>query len=374
MLTNESITRRTAQTRLTLGWVLLVAVACALAGTASAQTNGLKPRVPGSTTLVVLPDTQYYTTKSPQYFDAQTSWIAENAASRNIAYVMHVGDITQHGLQPEWEIARRAFDRIEGKVPYLLVAGTHDYSGANRTNRMSEFFPVAKMRKWPTYGGVLDADKIDNSYHLFRIGKQDWIALGLEFGPSKRTIAWANDVLVKYRSRRAIIVTHAYLFYNNERYDYRKGNQRANPHGCEGDGADGQELWDALVRKNPNVMIVVCGHVATGGLGYRVDEGDGGNSVHQMMCCYQKMRGGGQAYLRLLEFMPDGKSVRVQTYSPATKGTNPWNPPLEDFSFTLQGPTRSTVAPTAKEVRPATPIQTNRLVRPGPAAAPGTIK
>lgn len=358
----------TANGRAILAGSLLAALALCLA--AGAGEAGLQPPVKGSTTLIVLPDTQYYSQKYPQYFEAQTRWIASNASSRNIAYVLHVGDVTQHGATSEWAVVRRCYDMLEGKVPYLLVAGTHDYSGGGRTNLMSQFFPVTEMRKWPTYGGVLDAGKVDNSYHLFRIGAQDWIALGLEFGPSKRTIAWANEVLDKYRSRRAIIVTHAYLFYNNERYDYRRGKQRANPHGCEGDGADGQELWDALVRKHSNVMIVVCGHVATGGLGYRVDEGDYGNTVHQMMCCYQKMKGGGQAYLRLLEFMPDGKTVRVQTYSPATRGINPWNPALEDFSFTLRGAARSeTAAPAAKEVQPAPLTPTNRQDRPGPSAA-----
>jgi 3',5'-cyclic AMP phosphodiesterase CpdA len=304
------------------------------------QEGELRPPVAGSTTLVILPDTQYYSQKYPHFFEAQTRWIAENATNRNIAYVLHVGDVTENNRVTEWAVARRCFGMLDGKVPYLLVPGNHDYSGG-RTNMMSEFFPVSELQKWPTFGGVLDADRLDNNYHLFRIGDQDWIALGLEFGPGRRAIAWADEVLAKHRSRMAIIVTHAYMFYNNERFDYRKDKQRASPHGVGGDGADGQELWDGLVRKHSNVMIVVCGHVATGGLGYRVDEGDCGNTVHQMMCCYQKMEGGGQAYLRLLEFMPDGKTVRVQTYSPATRGVNPRSVPLEDFSFTLQAATRT---------------------------------
>lgn len=323
---------------------LVLAAACGLAAVAFGQTAGLRPPVPGSTTVVVLPDTQYYSQKYPTYFEAQTRWIAANATNRHIAYVMHVGDITQSGSTQEWAVARRSLDLLGGKVPYLLTLGTHDYLGA-RSNLMSTFFPVAEMQKWPTFGGVLDAGTLDNSYHLFRIGNQDWIALALEFGPSKRTIAWANEVLTRYPSRRAIVVTHAYLFKNSERYDHRKGRQPATSHGCEGDGADGQELWDGLIRGHSNVMIVICGHVGSDGLGYRVDRGDGGNAVHQMMCCYQRMSGGGQAYLRLLEFMPDGQTVRVQTYSPVTKGINPWNPALEDFMFTLQPATREASKP-----------------------------
>ena len=58
---------------------------------------------PGTTTLVALPDTEVYTQKYPEMFLAQTRWIAANAESRNIAYVVHLGDMVQRGESPdEW--------------------------------------------------------------------------------------------------------------------------------------------------------------------------------------------------------------------------------------------------------------------------------
>jgi hypothetical protein len=38
--------------------------------------------------------------------------------------------------------------------------------------------------------------------------------------------------------------------------------------------------------------------------------------VHQILNDYEALRGGGSGYLRLLEFLPDGKTVRVKAYSP----------------------------------------------------------
>jgi hypothetical protein len=38
--------------------------------------------------------------------------------------------------------------------------------------------------------------------------------------------------------------------------------------------------------------------------------------VHQILANYQMRELGGEGYLRLLEFQPDGKRVRVKTYSP----------------------------------------------------------
>lgn len=94
-------------------------------------------------------------------------------------------------------------------------------------------------------------------------------------------------------------------------------------------------------------MMVLSGHVSTGGLGYLASEGTHGNTVHQMMVDYEKMRGGGQAYLRLLEFLPDGKTVQVRTYSPALHQSR--QSALEEFTFTLQGAPASRPHPTTVE-------------------------
>ena len=321
-----------AKTRIILTTALLLAIR-----TARGQEL---PFAEGSTTLAVLPDTQYYAQKYPHHFEAQTRWIAEQHRERNIVYALHLGDIVQSDAPAEWEVAKRCFAMLDDKVPYLLTPGNHDYSGGTRQSRLTEFFPVETFRQWPSFGGLCEQDKLDNNVHLFRIGEQDWVALGLEFGPRKKVMDWANCVLAEHRDRRAIVVTHGYLFYNNERYDHRKGKQRATPHGYGGDGTDGEALWNEVVRKHPNVMIVLCGHVRTGGLGYRASEGDYGNTVHEMMANYQKMKGGGMAFMRLLEFLPDGKGVQVRTFSPSTRSVR--TSELESFRFELAGPTRET--------------------------------
>jgi hypothetical protein len=105
-------------------------------------------------------------------------------------------------------------------------------------------------------------------------------------------------------------------------------------------------LWQKLVRRHPNTMIVLSGHVSTGGLGYLASEADYGNTVHQMMVDYEKMRGGGQAFMRLLEFLPDGKTVQVRTYSPALKQTR--RSELEEFTFPLKLADRKTPRPVSE--------------------------
>ena len=81
----------------------------------------------GGWTLVLLPDTQIYAQNYPGIFDAQTAWILNNARSRNIRYVMHLGDIVNVNSIPEWKNARDSMGALDGKVPYALVPGNHDY-------------------------------------------------------------------------------------------------------------------------------------------------------------------------------------------------------------------------------------------------------
>lgn len=292
------------------------------------------PWVDGSVTIAVLPDTQYYSQTYPSHFEGQTRWIADNAETRSIAHVFHLGDITQHDTAPQWEVARRCFAMLGDKVPYLLVPGNHDYREQRQT-RLSEYFPVASMTPWPTFGGARHTGKLDNSYHLFSIHRRKWIALGLECGPRDEVVDWANGVLEQYPDRLGIVVTHAYMFRDNTRYDHTAGPQRASPHGYAMDGNDGEELWQKLIRRHKNLRIVISGHVATGGLGYLVSRGDHGNAVHQMMACYQKRPQGGEGYMRVLEFLPDGHTVQVRTFSPTLKRVR--QSALEDFSFKLEG-------------------------------------
>lgn len=309
----------------------------------------------GSETLVVVPDTEGYARKRPQVLDAMMKWVAEQKTARSIKYVLHVGDITNDNLDVEWVNVRKAFSLIDGRVPYVLAAGNHDYDHTEgRLTHMNKYFKVDEQKKWPTFGGVYEKGKLENHYQFAELQGRKWIILSLEMGPRKEVIAWANKVLADHKEHLAIILTHGYLYYANSRYNHLLGGQRASPYNFYGDGADGEMLWNRLVRRHPNVMMVVCGHLSSQYVGYRKDEGDYGNTVHQMLVDYEKMRGGGMGFLRILEFLPDKKTVQVRTYSPVTKevgspitrGAKPMrDPKLENFTFTLAEATRDEPRP-----------------------------
>ena len=281
------------------------------------------PFVPGSWTLVVLPDTQNYSASYPGLFNLQTQWVVDNKDKYNIVYVLQNGDVTNNDNKQEWERASRAFSRLDSVVPYAIVPGNHDYSGGSpkdRTTLMNNYFPPSRFAKWPTFGGVMDEGRIDNNYHLFRAGGRDWLILGLEWGPRDKTLEWANQILTKYNNHKAIIMTHAYLYHDSTRHDWQQKGQTqdANPHdyGTAGGVNDGEEMWQKLVKKHANVFMTINGHVPGDGLGFLVSKADYGNPVYQMLVNFQMRSLGGESWLRLIEFLPDGKTVQIKTYCP----------------------------------------------------------
>jgi hypothetical protein len=131
------------------------------------------------------------------------------------------------------------------------------------------------------------------------------------------------------------------MYHDDTRYDFsRRPDQQWNPlaYGtAQGDGAahqnhDGEMLWNNLVRRHANVFLVLSGHVLVDGTGLLSSKGDAGNTVHQVLANYQMLDEGGLGYLRLLEILPDGRQIRIKTFSP-TLGVFSHAP---DQDFTLQ--------------------------------------
>ena len=311
--------------------------------------EGEPPFVEGSTTFAVLPDTQNYSERHPSTYEMQTQWIAEAKDRRNIACVLHLGDITNNNSPPEWEVARRAMATLDGRVPYFMAVGNHDYGpggdGSTRETHFHEYFPLSKYSKSPHFGGVYDREpeRFDNSVHLLEAAGRKWMVLALEFGPRKDVVRWAGEAVAKHPDRSAILITHAYLFNDGTRYDWKsKGkDQPWNPYAygvahLEGGVSDGEDLWRELVSKHPNFALVVNGHVLGDGLGFLESEGAGGAKVSQMLVNFQMKPRGGDGWLRLLEIQPDGKTVKVHDYSPTLGVRN--TAPDNRFDFVLPDP------------------------------------
>jgi len=140
-------------------------------------------------------------------------------------------------------------------------------------------------------------------------------------------VRWANEVVARHPDREAILVTHAYLYSDNTRHDFAKfGKQQLwNPHtygmAANGDACDGEELWNLLVRRHPNFILTINGHVLNDGLGQLTTAAADGRAVPQLLVNFQMKPNGGDGWLRLLEFRPGG-GLQVYDYSPTRNLTN----------------------------------------------------
>ena len=268
-------------------------------------------------TIIVLPDTQHYTDNPLNYanFSAQTQWIVDNRVTLNIKFVTHLGDIVEHGNNngddTEWLVADAAMGLLEDPVktlltdgiPYGAAPGNHD-QGDNgegpygETASFNEFFGVTRFQGRGYYGGSYDPTLNDNNYELFSAGAYDFIIIHLDYHGTRPTaeLTWADDLLNTYSDRRAIVVTHYML-------------DKELPVSFSGQG---QAIYDAL-KDNPNLSMMLGGHRV--GEGRREDTYNG-NTVHSLLSNYQGEPGGGNGWLRIMEFSPADNEIRVKTYSP----------------------------------------------------------
>jgi len=291
---------------------------------------GVDGGVPLPYTIVVLPDTQYYSSNYPGFFDAQTAWIVGQHAAGNVAFVLHEGDIVDDDVPLQWTRANQSLHMLDGVVPYVLSAGNHDYCcGGWPTDRtmtmINAYFPVSGFSGRPSFLGTFEPDRIENNAHLLDVpgGAGKWLVISVEFGPRNAVLAWANDLAMRYADTPAIVLTHAYLYDDDTRYDHvARPSQQWNPHSYPlgangGDANDGEEMWQKLVLGNSNIHFVLSGHVLNSGVGRLSSTRPDGTVVHQILANYQNYDQGGDAYLRLLRFFPADRTVHVQTYSPS---------------------------------------------------------
>ena len=334
-------------------------------------------------TLVVLPDTQGYSRSFPWLYDMQTQWIADNRSALNIRFVLHEGDITNDNNTAQWSnasISMRILDNAG--VPYAIGPGNHDYgpsgNGGDRSTLMSSWFSVSRFAAMPTYGGSYEPNRSENTYHTFQAGGRDWLALALEFGPRDPVVDWADQVVAAHPNHLVMLVTHSYTFLDGSRMDRQsQPNQIGSPYDYglrfePGGVNDGEELWDKLVSKHPNFALVFSGHLSTFANRQSVF-GQAGNSVHEMLADYQNRPFGGEGYLRILEFLEDGRTVRVSTYSPwldqyLSEGSNEFTlEPVDNHGlgsvasarFAVDGPGNSASVTIAGESGPWSVVREN---------------
>lgn len=270
-------------------------------------------------TVVLLPDTQKYTESFPDIFISQTKWVREQEDEKNIKFVIHLGDITENNLEKEWEVADRAMGLLDGVVPYSVLPGNHDGLSDDRdTRKYNATFPPSRFAGRTWYGGHR-GDTNDNNYCFLNVAGLSFLIVSLEFGPTDEVLDWANQLVAEHPDKRVIVATHCYMYHDDTRLG---AGDEYSPHKKSELWNDGDQIWEKLIKRHPNIFLVVSGHVKGDGAGRLTSRGDSGNVVHQILANYQTLENGGNGWLRTMRFVPDENKIYVAAYSPTLNEFN----------------------------------------------------
>ncbi|WP_147381820.1 S-layer homology domain-containing protein [Paenibacillus nanensis] len=256
-------------------------------------------------------DTQYYSDSYPYIYKSVNHYIADQKEERNIVYSVHTGDLVDDWDRPdEWKVASDSQKILEeAGIPHGVVAGNHDVNhNAADYAEYIKYFGEDRYKDQPYYGGGRDNNR--DHYDLISASGQDFIIVYLGWGIEEETIEWANEVLAMYPDRHAIIGTHEYISASGA-YS----------------GA-GEKIWTEIVADNPNVFMVLCGHIH--GAAYNVKHAPDGRIVVEMLADYQSGLEGGGGYIRFLEFDIEQEKIHVSTYSPYKDDENYYEDPGHD--------------------------------------------
>ncbi|MDQ7910725.1 LamG-like jellyroll fold domain-containing protein [Phytohabitans sp. ZYX-F-186] len=277
--------------------------------------------------LAVLPDTQYLfdeDSSNPAPLEATFRYLKQERAEANIAFMTHLGDVTEHGSDHEIGLADQAFRLIDGKVPYSVLAGNHDIRGGDDQRGDSAYLRAFGPRRFanvPSFGGASPDGY--NSYHVIAAGGREWLVLALDWRVSDAGLAWAQGVIDAHPRTPVVLTTHDLAFAEENGQAHLSGN--------------GQRLWDRLVRRNDQVFLTLNGHYWPPGRTTLTN--DAGRDVHVHITNYQDRYYGGAAMIRLYHFDLVRGVIDVETFSPWFLARDPAKrSPLEAETIELTGP------------------------------------
>ncbi|WP_433723690.1 LamG-like jellyroll fold domain-containing protein [Actinoplanes sp. CA-051413] len=275
--------------------------------------------------LAVLPDTQYL-------FDADSADPAPLRETfrylldqREVVFMTHLGDVTEHGTAAELGLAGECFRRLDGRLPYSVLAGNHDVNSSTDDQRGDSAYLKAfgphRFARMPTFAGA-SADGY-NSAHLLTAGGRQWLVLALDWRISDRGLAWAQSILDKHRRVPAIVTTHDLAY--------------ADDAGVAALSAHGQRLWDRLIKGNDQIFLTLNGHYWPPGR--TVLKNDAGHDVHVHITNYQDRYYGGAGMIRTYTFDLARDTIDVETFAPWFLAERPAaRTPLEAETIELTGP------------------------------------
>lgn len=256
----------------------------------------------------VVGDTQYVNYNWYDRYDDIYDWIVENKEERKIEYVLNMGDITENSADAQWARAATEHAKLDGLVPYTVLRGNHD-----KTDGLNATFNKAPYNT--SYAESYDG-KVENTWRELVVCGVKYLIFTLDIGPSDDVLAWAGEVIEDHPYHNVIITTHVYLDKAGTPMDSNYNSASTNST-YAGGGNDAEDLWDKLIGKYANIVMVLCGHVSANTAVTTTRVGENGNVVTQMLVDPQGVDNaiGATGMITMLNFSENGTKVSVETLS-----------------------------------------------------------
>jgi hypothetical protein len=181
---------------------------------------------------VLIGDTQKIVNEAPATFIPAMQWLADNAASEGISFVLQMGDNTEDSIASNWDTVQTAWYKLDGKVPYVLNIGNNDVINDSAANNFNEHFPLSRYQVWPSF--VSNYDRHNNVAHQFSAAGVNWLVISIMVAPSTAYLDWAENLVAINPDKKVILISHD-----------------ANP----------TSNVSSLGKRHANVVFVLCGHV-----------------------------------------------------------------------------------------------------------------
>ena len=273
----------------------------------------------------VIPDIQIVTENDIKNGEANLAklfdWIIANKESKSIQYVFGLGDITENNIAAEWELAATQHAKLSAAgIPYSAIRGNHDLpwygkdkNAASYTDDYTAYMGTDAYRA--QFAGFYSDDNISNSWRTFTVGEVKYLMLTLDYGVDDNVLNWASDIIAAHPYHNVIITTHAYLFRDGTTLD--AGDLV--PPSTSGGVNDGDDMWNKLISKHENIVLVMCGHDPSESIVVNRSNGENGNVVTSMLIDAQDVEAdeGSMGMVAMLYFSEDGRKLQVEYYSTA---------------------------------------------------------
>ena len=266
--------------------------------------------------------TEYDVNNGTNYLSGMYDWILTNKEEKNIEYVFGLGDITDNNKEAEWALAQKQISKLDGKIPYSVIRGNHDLVGSMTpedatADYFTEYLGTESYKSQFADGGFYSKENTWNSWRTLTVGNVDYLMLALDWGASDEVLSWASDIITEHCMHNVIITTHGYLYHDGTTIGTGEG-------GMSTASNNGEAMWEKLISKHENIVLVMSGHDPSADIIVAQEEGVNGNIVTSMLIDPQDVDTAEVAAgniplgaVAMLYFSEDGRNIQVEYYATA---------------------------------------------------------